>query len=274
MRPLIPTCNAALLLAGLLSVAAPIFAQNKQELGRKILEESLRTLGGEAFLNVRDRTETGRVYSFYREQLTGLARATIYTRYLTPAIPSEPGKVYVRERQSFGKEEDYAVLFDETKGWQITFRGARPIPSETLQRDQISTMRNLFYILRQRLKEPGLIIESQGTDVFDNQPVDVIDIVDSENNTVTVYIHRSTKLPVRQLFYRRDPKTRERIEEATVFSKYRDVGGGVLWPFTIQRSRSGEKIFEIYSESVEINQDLPDNLFTLPANLKILPPAR
>ena len=71
-------------------------------------------------------------------------------------------------------------------------------------------------------------------------------------------------------YLRRDPITKDRVEEVTLFSKYRDVGGGVMWPFDIQRVRDGEKIYEIYSDSVVINQDLKDNLFTLPANLKIL----
>jgi len=76
------------------------------------------------------------------------------------------------------------------------------------------------------------------------------------------------------VFYRRDPKTRERIEEVTIFSKYRDVGGGVQWAYTIQRIRSGENISEIYSETVAINRNLTGSLFLLPADMKILKPLR
>jgi hypothetical protein len=135
-------------------------------------------------------------------------------------------------------------------------------------------MRNIFYILRMRLNEPGLVMESRGAEVEDNQPVEIVDITDAENRVVTVYFHRSTKLPVKQIYFRRDDKTRDRFEEVTVFSKYRDVGGGVQWPFNMERKRDGEKVFEIYSESVSINQGLTDNRFTLPGNIKILPKAR
>jgi hypothetical protein len=259
-----------------LALAAASQVTSKQTRGKQIAEESMRALGGDKFLAMKDRIETGRVYSFYREQLTGLARATIYTRYVTPADPPEPGKVYVRERQSFGKpkEEDYAVLFTEDAAYQVTFRGARPIPEETTVRYRDTTRRNILYIFRQRMKERGLLIESQGSDVWDNQPVEVVDFTDSDNNVVTVYFHAATKLPIRQVFYRRDQKTRERIEEVTIFSKYRDVGGGAQWPFTIQRIRNGDKIFEIYSDTVTINQDLDDSLFTLNAKIKVLPKAR
>lgn len=249
--------------------------QSSQERGKKIIEAALAALGGRQFLAMADRTESGRAYSFYREELSGLSRATIYTRYLARPQPLAAGGLYLRERQSFGKEENSgAVLFTEGEGYQITFRGARPLPPETVDRYRDSTLHNIFYILRQRLGEPGLIFEFRGTEIFENQPVEAVDIIDAENRTVTVFFQSSSKLPVRQVFYRRDPKTRERIEELAVFGKYRDVGGGVQWPHTIQRFRAGEKIFELYSESVAINRGLTDNLFLLPADMKILKPMR
>ncbi len=57
------------------------------------------------------------------------------------------------------------------------------------------------------------------------------------------------------------------------FSKYRDVNG-VQWPFQIDRSRNGEKLVEIFSDTVQINKDYKDDLFTLPSTMKVLPPAR
>ena len=42
----------------------------------------------------------------------------------------------------------------------------------------------------------------------------------------------------------------------------------------MRRERNGEKIFEIYSDSVQINKNLKDDLFTLPAKMKILPKAK
>jgi hypothetical protein len=47
-----------------------------------------------------------------------------------------------------------------------------------------------------------------------------------------------------------------------------------MWPLSIRRLRNGDKIYEINSESVQINRSLRDNLFTLSAKLKILPPAK
>jgi hypothetical protein len=254
-----------------LLIASLAFAQPRQEQGKQVINDALAALGGERFLAVKDRVETGRAYSFYRDRLTGLAVAKVYTRYLDKAAE---GQFAQRERQTYGKDEDSVILFLPENAYQITYRGAKPLQTERFHRYLDSTRRNIFYILRHRLKEPGMIFESQGSTVWQNAPVNIVDIIDADNNVVKVYFHRSTKLPIRQEFQRRDPKTKERNDEVTVFAKYRDVGNGVQWPFTIMAERNGEKLYEMYSETVTINQGLTDELFTLPGGIKVLAPDR
>lgn len=261
--------KAAAFLWWLALILLPASADTSLERGQRVIDAAVAALGGENFLQMQDRIETGRAYSFYRENLSGLSHARIYTRYLIRPEPPEPGFVGVREREAFGKNEDSAVLFVDGQGYEITFRGARPLAEETLNRFKESTLRNVFYILRERLGEPGLILESRGSDVVENQPVDIVDITDANNRAITVYFNKITHLPAKQVTYRRDPKTNLRIEEVTRFSKYRDVGG-VHWPFDIQRERDGEKIYQMFSDSVVVNKGLTDNLFTLPADMKIL----
>jgi hypothetical protein len=121
------------------------------------------------------------------------------------------------------------------------------------------------------MHEP-LIFESRGADVLDNAPVEIVDITDADNHTTTVYFHRTTKLPVREVFYRRNAVTKDKDEEITLFSKYREVDG-IQWPFAIERQRNGEKTFEIFADSVKINDPkVPGNLFELPSDIKLLKP--
>jgi hypothetical protein len=250
-------------------VASVLSAETQLERGKRVVNEALTALGGDKFRSVRTRVETGRVYSFYRERLTGLSIAKIYTRYNDPD-PSKPDALRVREREAFGKKEDSTVLFLEDAGYQLSYRGAKPVPADTLARYKATTRNNFLYILRERLDEPGLTMESRGSDILSNVPVEIVDITDAQNNVVSVAFHHLTKLPIRQVYYRRDPESKERIEEVTLFTKFRDVGGGVQWPFNILRERNGEKIYEIFSESVAINVDLEDSLFNLPASVKVL----
>ncbi len=258
----------------ILAAIAPLFAETDLQRGKRVIDEAVTALGGQNFLLMQDRIEQGRAYSFYRERLSGFDHAKIYTRYLIRPEPPKPGFVGVRERQAFGKNEESAVLFAEGKGYDLSFRGARPLLDEVLDRYKETTLRNIFYILRQRVGEPELTFTSKGADVLDNRSVEIVEIADADNRVVTVYFSTVSKLPVRQVTFRRNPVTNLRIEEVTLFSKYRDIGEGVMWPYDVQRQRDGEKIFEIFAESVKINHDLKDNLFTLPANMKILKPVK
>ena len=250
------------------------YGQSALERGKKIVDESLAALGGQRYLEMKDRTETGRAYSFFRERLSGLAIAKFHTRYLTHPEPPTAEFFGVRERQILGKKQDVSVLFGESENYEINFRGATPLPEDRVMRYRDATRRNVLYILRQRLGEPGLIFEHKMSEVYENQAVELVDIVDATNQTVTVYFNRLSKLPVRQTWHALDPLTKERVDEVVRFNKYRDVGEGVQWPFQIVRERNGEKISEIFSEAVTINNDLTDQLFTLPANMKVLKKAK
>jgi hypothetical protein len=121
-----------------------------------------------------------------------------------------------------------------------------------------------------RLGEPGLIFDYFGADIHENQPCDVVDIVDSDNRQTRVWFHQSTHLPVKQTWERRDQRTRMRIEEITIYDKYRDVGGGVMWPYVVRRERNGQRNYEMYAESVQVNQGLGDEFFTLSGDVKVL----
>src|SRR5579871_6164737 len=94
--------------------------------GKELRDAAIQALGGDRFLNMQDRVESGRAYSFYREQISGLSIAKIYTRYLAPS----PGIPEVRERETFGPKEDSSVLLTENGGWEITYRGARPLDDD------------------------------------------------------------------------------------------------------------------------------------------------
>ena len=264
---MIRNAAAAVLVFAIVQTAGA--AETARERGKRVVNEALEALGGKAYLAMQDRVESGRAYSFYNSRLSGLSIAHIYTRYLTP----QAGKIAVRERENFYKDESYGILFNEQGGWEITFRGARPLPDARVTTWRDSTMRNIFYILRQRLDEPGMEFYSQGADRFENQMVEVVDITDANGVTVTVYFSQLTKLPIRQVFRRRNPEDKLFDNEETSFARYRDLGG-VKWPHDIRRTRNGEKLFEIYSESVKINQGLKDDVFTLTDKIKVLPPAK
>ncbi len=260
-------------------MAAAAHAETSEQRAKRVIDEAVAALGGQAYLTMQNRVETGRIYASYNNKVSGMATDATYTHYLQPSETKESGFPAVRIREARGrkpedlelKKQDDVIFLGEGAGYEVTFRGARPLADTVLQQYKTGTLRNIFYILRQRLGETGLTFESKGSDFFENRPVEIVEITDAENNTVTVFFDQLNKLPLRQLYYQKDPIDNSKQEEVSIFNKYRDVGGGVMWPFATQRQRNGEKIRETYLEKVEINQDLKDSLFAMPTGLKLLP---
>jgi hypothetical protein len=247
-------------------------AESPEQRGKRVIDECIQALGGDNFLNMQTRVESGRAYSFYRDRLSGLAIATIYTHY-DSGITDTTHNLAQHERDNYDKKQDYGTLFTDTEAFDITYRGARPLPADRFARYKDTTLRDIFYILRTRLHEPGWIIESKGADVIENRPVEIVDLTDSDNVTTTVYFDQTNKVPLRQVFFRRDTVTKDRNEEVTHFTKYRDTGDGVQWPYAIERDRNGEKVYEIFSNSVEVNsKKATDDLFRLPSGITLLKP--
>ena len=256
-----------LAVAALAAVAA--HAETQQEAGQRLIRECLKAVGGPSFLGMRDRMQRGRAYQFYLEQLSGLAVITIYTRYDPKPSSPEPGWLGVRERRDIGKKADYSILYTDGKGYEITYRGAQPFGEAQMRQYRERLRRDIFYILKYRMDEPGMIFESLGIEIMDNQPTDSVRITDGDNNSVTVYLSQSTHLPIQQEYLRRDPKTREVFRETTKYGKYK-LMAGVQLPWYSQLVRDGEKIFEMFADTVEINKGLDDSLFALKKGTKVL----
>lgn len=247
----------------LLPVAAHA-AETLQERGRRVIDRCVDALGGDAFRQMPGHLQTGRAYRFYNDQIAGLAPAKIYTKYLEPGVAMRE-----IQRQELGKKDDESVILTATEGWDITYRGAEPIPTERLDQFHETVITDIFYILRCRLDEPNMSLFSRGADIVENQPTEVVDYYDADNRNVTFWIHSTTWLPVRQLVKRWDPLIKDRREEMTRFTKYRDAGNGVMWPHEIQRDRDDEKSYQLISDSVKAGA-FPDSMFTLPPNVKVL----
>jgi len=269
MRTVRSLTVAALMAAALM--AASVGAQTPDpKKGLELMRQCLAALGGEAFLKMRDRVQTGRAYQFYQSELRGLAVVAYYMRYdFAPSSP-EPGWIGVRERRDFGKDRDYGSVFFDGKGYEITFRGARPYSESYMQQYRERVRRDIFYILKYRREEPGMIFESVGTEVIDLQPTDALRITDADNQVLSVYLLKSNHLPLRQEYVRRDRKTRETFRERGHYTKYRTMGG-VQLPWVTLLERDGEKIFEMFVETMEIDKGLEESVFALKKGIKVLP---
>lgn len=254
---------------GLSLAASAIFlirAQTGSDQGKQIVDRAVAALGGDRFLHMQNRIASGRVYSFFHDQLSALDVAKIYTEY----VPQPPAKgLALREREVLGKKQDYSYLFLENQAWDITFRGARPVSDETWDRYFRTTENDVLYILKVRLNEPGMIFDYIGTDVYVSTHVEIVDIVDAQDRTVRVYFDHNTMLPIRETYSWLDPDTKQHNDVENQYDKYRD-SGGVMWPYSIERARNGYKAYQMFASNVQVDQPLPAKIFELPPRAKVL----
>jgi len=264
----------AALMAGLTLLVAPrpaVPADSRQEQGKQLVFKSIEALGGDAFLKMRNLTQSGRAYAFYRQDLSGLAVFTRYENYEPLPDDAPPDWLPVSRRDVYTEQGDYFALYKNGQGWEVTFRGARPLPKERVEQYRDSMRRNYFYFLRYRLNEPDLYFYYKGTEIINNVPTDAVEIADRDGDSITVNLRMSDHLPVQQVYLRRDPKTRIPYEEKSIYSKYREVDGVTL-PWNIRQERDSEKFFEFFGNAAQINQPLNAALFDLGKDVPVLDP--
>jgi hypothetical protein len=259
--------SACLALAALLASFHALTAQSDSNKGGEIVDKAIAALGGDRFLQMHNRVARGRIYAFFHDQLSGLDVTTIYTEYL----PAKPAKgIALREREVLGKKQDYSFLFLPDQAFDVTYRGARPVPDESWQRYVRATENDILYILKVRHAEPGILYDYVGSDVYLSTHVEVVDITDAQSRTVRAFFDHNTMLPIHESFSWLDPDTKYHNDEVTDYDKYRDIGDGIMWPFSIERERNGYKSYQMFATKIEANQPLPAKTFELPPGAKLL----
>ncbi len=249
----------ALVLTGAwLGVARTAMAQDDQFLmpeasaakGKQILEQAIQALGGDAYLNVRDVTCTGRIGTFdHSGELTGFGHFIDYT------IPP------FKERQENLPKRNIIEVYNGNKGWELDRGGVSDAPQADLVDFQEGVKKDLDNILRHRMHEPDMTIRYGGPDVIDGWKADWVELIDGENRTIRIAVASGTHLPVRKTVDTRDARTRLKTQEVEYYSNFHPLQG-IQTAFQITRERNNIKIFQAFFDKCDYNTNLADSLFT------------
>jgi hypothetical protein len=208
----------------------------------------IKTLGGQAYLTYKTKTEEGRTYSFYQGQPRGAG--TVYWRMW---------KYPDKDRTEVTKQRDIAYLVVGDAGYEITFKGTAIQEPEMIQDYLRRRAHSMEVVLREWMKDPKTIVLPAGTGIAEQKLCDLVNIVNPQNDSVTIAIDQNTHLPVQKTFTYRD-KDRYKVEEAEVFANYRDEQG-IMTPFTWTRKKDGLMAGQRFLSRVEYNVDIPDAKF-------------
>lgn len=243
--------NFAVLLIWMTLVAgSSLHAQNQPPTPKKVLDDMINKLGGQAFMDVSDIHMTGNFYQFKRGELTG---GDYYVDYI---------RFPMMERTEFGRNKNSKeiTINNGDKGWKITPKDKDPkeqLPAE-VQEFKAGFKTSFDYILRFTLAEPKTTIQVTGTEIVDFNRADVVEIRDPEKNRIVLYVDRTTKLPVKLQVRRIDEKVthEERYGNWHAFQ-------GIMTPLFVARFTDTDKTMETRVESATYNSNLSDNLFTV-----------
>jgi len=238
----------------------PASQQTNQQKAKAIVDQMIQALGGQAYLNVQDSYTEGRGGSFHNESLQSW---TLFFRYW---------KWPDKERTELTPQRDVVELYLGGEAFEITYKGVQmldPAKDDKLQQALIRRHYSLENVIRTWLNEPGVLLLDEGPSLSEGLMTEKITIINSKNEAVTLFVSPDTHLPMEKRFSTRDPRYRDRDEEATVYGNWKVIEG-VNTPRMILTRRNGETISQQIALNVTYNTHPPDSLFD-PKNAKINP---
>jgi hypothetical protein len=272
LNPFLPASNFLMRTLAILFLTISAFGQSATETGkqalpvdqenaskaRAIVDRGIQALGAQAYLNVKDLTEEGKNFNFHMGRPVGAG--TIYWRFY---------KLPDKERVEFTKQRDVVDLFTADKAYEITFRGVR----EPAAADRMSGMLgptwpdyfrrrrySLDWVLRRWLNEPGIALFYEGRSVADGKSVDQVSLMNTKNESVTLFFDLETHLPIKKSYSWRDPTDKQRNTEEEIYANYREADG-VMTPFTLTRFYNGDMSGQRFITSLKYNQGIDNALF-------------
>jgi hypothetical protein len=230
------------------SQSIPVDQENARR-ARAVLDETIKALGGQAYMDIQDISQEGRTYSFYHGRPNSLG--VLFWRFY---------KFPDKDRIELTKQRDVIYLYQGDKGYEITFKGPHPQDpkdfADYLRRRHFS----LDWVLRKWLLEPGIALFYEGQTVAEEKPVEQVTVMNAHNEGVTIYVNTDDHLPVKKSYSWRDATDKERNIEDEVYDNYREVQG-IMTPHTVTRFYNGEMSNQRFMSKVSYNQGISDSQF-------------
>jgi hypothetical protein len=228
--------------------AIPTDQENSRK-ARALLDQAIQALGGQAFLEMHTMEQEGRTYSFYHGRPT--SNGVLFWRFL-----EYPDK----ERLEVTKERDVAYLYNGNKGYELTYKGPKPLETKDLDDYLRRRKFSLDTLLRVWAKDPTVALFYDGTALAGNLPAQQITLINAKDEAVDLFFDLDTHLPLKKSYKWRDPVDKERNFEEEIYDNYRAVQG-VMIPWGFTRYFNGDMQSERFVSAVHLNQSLNEAMF-------------
>jgi len=234
-------------------------SNQQQSRGRKLLDEMVSALGGDAWLNRQDWIFYGRAATFYKGQPhEGAPQFEEYYR----AEPFAERVVLISHYGVFlaTNHRDVAEVWTSDNGYEITYQGTKPLPAKDVADYQRRRMHSLDVVVKDWLKQPGVLVTYEGTNMVERHLAEQVSILTASNDAVTLELDQSTHLPLSLSFQWRDPVYKDWNTDVQEFADYHEIQG-IMTPYSITALHNGDTTGERFLTKVVYNAKLPADLF-------------
>lgn len=231
---------------------------NDPQAGRKLLDKMVEALGGQAWLNRTDYSATGQAGTFYKSAANPYV--TQFERYVR-LQPFGERNIIVSKQGVFipTTKRDVAIIWTTDKGYEVTYKGKKELPEKEVTEFFLYENHSLDIVMLNWLKQPGILITYEGTELLDRKIADKVSILTTTNDGVTLDLDENTHLPISLTFQWRDPTYRDFNTEIQQYDDYHAIEG-VMTPLTLTRLHNGDMTSQVYLKEVRYNVHFPADL--------------
>jgi hypothetical protein len=227
-------------------------AKNAKQ-ARAVLDAMVQALGGQAWLDIKNREQHGHVAAFFHGN-------------------PDPGTTEVFEfhswpdhdRMDVTKHRDYLQFYIGREGWEVTYRGKKQLPEEQLNESLRRRDHSIETAVKVWLKDPNTILLYEGQHLAERHLAEQVTLISPSNEAITILCDVQTHLPLKRSFEWRDPMYKDKNTDTEEYDDYHPVQGFPT-PYTITRSKNGEMARQFYVDRVTYNEDLPADFWSVDA---------
>ncbi len=227
--------------------------------GRMKMDEMVKALGGDAWLNREDWIFQGRAATFYK----GMPHedAPQFEEYFR-AKPFGERVIIISHYGIFiaTNHNDIAEVWTADNGYEITFKGKKPLPEKDVADYMRRKKHSLETVVNDWLKRPDTIVTYEGTNMVERRLAEQVSILTASNDAVTLELDEATHRPLSISFQWRDPVYKDLNTDVQQFDDYHEIQG--IWtPYSITYLHNGDMTAQRFFTKVAYNTKLAPDLF-------------
>ncbi len=242
-------------------------ASGEQSKGRALMAEMVKALGGDAWLNRQNWVFLGSAATFYKGMPhEGAPQFEEYYR----ASPFAERVIVITHSGIFiaTNHKDIAEIWTPDNGYELTFRGKKPLPEKDVQDYMRRRAHSLETVVHDWLSKPDTIVTYEGSNMVARRLAEQVSIITAKNEAVTIELEESTHRPLSISFQWRDPLYKDLNTDEIQYDDYHMVQG-IATPYAVTYLHNGDMTQQRFFTKIAYNQPLADELFNPDAPLSV-----